>query len=536
VSSEPGKEDKLCFGLVIAGVVFFSVVTCYVNWVKMVSLRSTWPYDLAIFDHLAYTHARGARTFYLFFAPWFDVADHIGPSIYRLSQFRLILLFVAQFYRLWASPVVLMLCQSVLIGVGAIPLYWLAARTGKRPKLGLLLAGSYLLHPAICQMGFNDFRTIALGVGPALFALLFHLERRTVPFLVASLVMLSCRQEYVFLLAAFPLVNWRSFSSRRDLLVWALAPVGLAVAWAVIVNIYFLSAFGCPWRVLAERVGGAPTEAVFSKLVERVPIFLRVTLLPGLLALLRPETLVLALPSVIYTDKLFWPAFPMHNLQHLSIALVLVNWGFTTGVCGLWPKIEKRRGHALGARAILVSGALLSFLHFGWGAAKAYLVGGVPRYPSLERISRELPEDATVMAAKGVLPLLSHHHRVLTYQGLPYGAKETPPETELRQMVAELVGICDLVVTQEGVEWINELAVRSGRYLPVQVIEADQTQFVREVEPGIEMPTRRPTRYYAFVAREDAERPTDPDRRLQEILRWDEMADRRRRWADVLVH
>jgi hypothetical protein len=150
-------------------------------------------------------------------------------------------------------------------------------------------------------------------------------------------------------------------------------------------------------------------------------------------------------------------------------------------------------------------------------------------------MDRELPEDATVMAAKGVIARLSHHHRVLSYQGLPYGHRVCPPEAELRRMVEELVSICDLVVTQDGDEWIDDLAARSGRYEPAQVIEADRSQFVQEVEPGVEMPVRRPVRYHFHVARKGAPRPENPDLRLQQILRWDKLGKQQRRWATILV-
>jgi hypothetical protein len=529
------RENRRYLWVVVAGVCLFAAATCAVNWVKLVSLRSTWPYDMAFFDHLAYTHARGANTIYMFYAPWFNENDHVGPSVFRICQFRLILLFIAQFYRLWSSPLVLMAFQSAFVTVGAIPLYWLGARMTERPRLGLLLAFSYLLHPAVCQMAFNDFRTLQLGMGPALFALWFHQERKAVPFLVACLLALSCRQEYVFFVAVLGAINWRSFSSQRDFLLWGLGPVGIALAWAVVVNAFYWFAFGHLWPVLAARVEGAPTEAVLSKVCDRLPIFMRTTLLPGFLALLRPEAFLLALPSVVYSNKLFWPAFPQHNLHQLSISMVIVFWAFATGVCGLWPKVEGKRALALASGILLATSAGLSFLHFGWGTARAYFAGGMPWYEKIAQIDRDLPEDATVMAAKGVIARLSHHHRVLTYQGLPYGSRFRPPDAELRRMVEELVSVCDLVVTQAGDEWIDELAARSGRYEPAQVIEADRTQFVKEVEPGVEMPVRTPIRYHFHVARRDAPRPETSDLRLQQILRWDQMDKQRRRWATILV-
>jgi hypothetical protein len=86
-------------------------------------------------------------------------------------------------------------------------------------------------------------------------------------------------------------------------------------------------------------------------------------------------------------------------------------------------------------------------------------------------------------------------------------------DTELLRIFAELVAICDLVVTEPGEEVLDALAWRSGRYSPPQIVN----------------------QFHIFAAKENAPRPPNPDARLQEILHWDQMGTIKRRWAEILA-
>src|SRR5207247_2342497 len=120
------------------------------------------------------------------------------------------------------------------------------SRSGQA-RIGLLLAGSYLLHPAVLQMGFDEFHEIKLGLAPALFALWFFTNRQPLPFAIATLVMLACRAEYVFLLAFFGLLTWRLVPANDSRVRWIAASLVGAAAWAALTNVYFLYTYDRPW-------------------------------------------------------------------------------------------------------------------------------------------------------------------------------------------------------------------------------------------------------------------------------------------------
>ena len=509
-----GEKRRSCLLLVVACILMFSLSTTTMNWVKYVSLRSTDAYDLGFYHNSAFNEAQGRLTTYVLVKAFFDKQDHEGPSVFRSNHFSpMRVLLLPQLYRVWPSIITLFFLQSLIIGLGALPLFWFVSQRTGAPRLGLLLALSYLLHPAVLHMGFNDYRPIQLGLSLALFALYFHARRQPIPFGVATLLMLACRQEYIFLLALFGLINWRLASAPEHRLRWALGPVLLALLWAGLTNAYYLYFYDRLWPLRAYAGASRPLGTLLLSLLERLPIFLRIMLLPAVVGLLLPEAFVAALPFVAGALDVLWPAFPHDHLQHLSPALAAVFWAFAGGIVRLWPWLVQTRERVAWTQAVLLAAALLSFAQFGWGAAQAYLVGGVPRYAALTRLDASLPADATVMVPKDLLARFSAHTRVITHESLPLGTNASLPYLEMRAILIELISISDLVATQFGQEWLDALVMESGRFLPVQIVR----------------------RFHLYRARPDAPRPPDPDARLQAILGWDQMSQTKRRWADLRV-
>src|SRR5262249_22556857 len=159
---------------------------------------------------------------------------------------------------------------------------------------------------AILHQAFNDFRDPTLGIGPALLALWFHAEGRMLAFVLAALVMVGARSEYVFLLAAFGLLNLRMLRAQRRPWLWLALPVALAALWVVVTNAYYLYLYDIPWPILHQSVSLTP-DTMATRLAERLPTFARMMAFPGVVALGAPEALVLALPYFVHAGDVPWP-------------------------------------------------------------------------------------------------------------------------------------------------------------------------------------------------------------------------------------
>jgi hypothetical protein len=498
-------------GLVlVAAMLLFSLTTTYMNWVKYISLRSGRAYDLGYYNNTSFNTSHGRQITYLLVSAWFDEREHNGPSVFRGSHLSPIhSLLVPQFYRLFPSILTLMFLQSILLAIGALPLYWFAIERTGRPALALLLGLSYLFHPAILHLAFNDYRPIALGVGPALWALWCHATGRLLGMLIAALLMLSCRSEYVFVLALFGLINWRMGGSQARSMRSIAAPLFIAVPWAALTEIYYLQAYGRHWPLTEYAVSGRTVAERVATLWARIPVFLRIALLPAAIGLLVPEAFIAALPFVASAFRVFLPSFPHRDLQHLSPALVVVFWAFAGGTIWLWRGLFKPESRRIWLLGLLAAAALASFGEFAWSAAKTYLIGGFPRYEVISTINDSIPADATIVVPLDLVARFSDHTRVLTHQRLPVDTTSGLTSDDFSEILEGVISVADLVATERGEEWIDEMVVRSGRY-----------------EPGLTVGS-----FQIFVARRDASRPEDPDAALQRILRWNQMSETRLKWT-----
>jgi hypothetical protein len=98
-------------------------------------------FDLGIYDQVVWNTLHGRPFFYTTTGqPLLHLSNHASP----------ILLLVAPFYLLYSGPEMLLFLQTAAIGLGALPLFWLA-----REKLTAGL--SALSHSANCQfVGFSS--------------------------------------------------------------------------------------------------------------------------------------------------------------------------------------------------------------------------------------------------------------------------------------------------------------------------------------------------------------------------------------------
>ncbi len=503
------RKHRLGLSAVIVGVVLFVAATTAMNWVKYVSLRSTYAADLGFNNNAAFIYAAGRDVTYLWIPSWFKPGDFEGPSIFRTVNFSPLRLGVLiPLYRLWPRITTLMAIQSLLIAVGAFALYQLAWERLGRPGPGLLLAGSYLAHPAILHQGFNDYRDPVLGIGPGLLALWFHAQGRMLAFVLAALVMVAARSEYVFLLAAFGLLNLRALPAQRRPWLWLALPVALAALWGVVTNAYYLYLYDVPWPILHRGVSVTPATMA-TTLTERLPTLAWMMALPGVVALGAPEALVLALPYAVHANSVTWPGFPPHDLQHLAPAMVAVFWGFATTVVRWWPVLSSNARRVAWTRAVLLVAAGASLAHFGVAVAREYFVGGIPMHPEIARLADELPPDATVLVPHELVARFSHHVRVIRSERIPT-PRRLRSDAERRQMLAAIVAVADLVAVKRDPA-LEDVVNASNRFRPAHEVSG----------------------FRLFILRDDVPRSATPDQDLQRGLRWTGLRPYQRRWVTL---
>ncbi|NJN94519.1 MAG: DUF2079 domain-containing protein [Anaerolineales bacterium] len=124
-------------------------------------------FDLGIFDYAAWNNLHGN----------FFKAEFIGVDSLFAIHFQPILLPLGLVFLLWSDAKALLLVQTVVLALGALPLYWLATEK-LNSWAGLVFAAAYLLFPALQGANLFEFHPVTLAAGFLPFAYWYLQQRR----------------------------------------------------------------------------------------------------------------------------------------------------------------------------------------------------------------------------------------------------------------------------------------------------------------------------------------------------------------------
>ncbi|KOG19574.1 DUF2079 domain-containing protein [Streptomyces viridochromogenes] len=271
----------------LAGVLFVGYAIVSVGRYRHLGQRS---WDLGIFEQVirAYAHLQ---------AP---VADLKGPGFNILGDhFSPVTALLAPLYRVFPSPVTLLVAQAALFALSAVPVTRAAARLlGRRP--GLAIGVAYGLSWGLQQAVDFDFHEICFAVPLIAFSLEALLARRWRAALLWALPLVLVKEDLGMTLAAIALVV--ALRARHDSVRAARYAIGVAVFGVVAVAVTLLlviPSFNSGgtydyWNKVSDSGGGGPFDGLDTKLRTLGWLLIPTT---GLLAIRSPLLLV-ALPTL----------------------------------------------------------------------------------------------------------------------------------------------------------------------------------------------------------------------------------------------
>ena len=214
---------------VIGGAVLFAAIYALLSWLKYRAYMDA-RYDLGNMVQAVYNTAHGhfleITTGDLKPRQMSRLGSHVDP----------ILALFALPWLVWPSPVMLLVAQAVIVATGAWPAYRLGTRVTRDPSAGALLAGAYLLYPALGFLVLNEFHPVALATPLLLWAFLYMDEDRWVRAAVFLVLAAACKETVPLVIAfmgAYFALRKRSLVAARRHGRWRIAWFAVAV-WVVI--------------------------------------------------------------------------------------------------------------------------------------------------------------------------------------------------------------------------------------------------------------------------------------------------------------
>ena len=389
----------------------------FFGWLRYASFHST-AYDLGFFDQVVWNAAHGHGLASSFLAYSF-FGQHFEPAL---------LLFVP-LYALHATPLWLLLGQSVALGLAVVPLFALA-RGFISERLAWLLVAAYLLQLAVSRTVAFDYHTEALAVPFVFLALLALKNRCPRLFIAAGILPLLCKEDGAlisFALGVFALLLFR----RRIAVVLS----AFAITWGAIVLLAIMPAYrhGMPGDLIAryQYLGASPAEVALHLFTQPgtvlahmatdgAPLALLLTLVGlGFLPLLRPW---LFLPALIPLGPGFLSADPDQARLAFHYGIGGVPLLIVAALLGLQRIAAGKRWSTAGARA-LVTGSVAVFVIFSpLPRALHTELPELSRQSSVKAALSQIPQGSSVAASTSLVAHLSERHVI---DELPCGAGHT---------------------------------------------------------------------------------------------------------------
>jgi uncharacterized membrane protein len=442
-----------------AAFVVYVIVFTTMNWQLYHGLLVPHGDSAMYEEHLwNITHGKGFRSY-------------LDQGLFLGEHIQVVHLLLLPLYALWPSHLLLELCESLALGAGAFPIFWITNRATGSRRCACFLAIAFLLYPPLqfldIAADLKTFRPISFGVPALLFALDQMERKRVKTTLLLFALALSAKEDYAIILgplglwiAAQPLLRRFSENSSAEATASDRRPLCAGLGLAVFAVAYLLLATRVvipSFRDGAElhyvgyfsKFGGTFGEVVTNMLTNPQLLFrelvtvgsgayLLALLFPlAMLPLLSPTRFAVAAPILgllCLNELIKLEPQPWHHF-HAPVVPVLF-WAAAHGAGRLlhqgpfWlARLSERLSHevpeympGLVLSLCLCFGAFVGSSPLGvrfWDPDSFYhwrsLYVPGPRTEAFARVLEQIPQDARVASTDFVHPRFTHHERSYDY-------------------------------------------------------------------------------------------------------------------------
>jgi uncharacterized membrane protein len=382
-------------------------------------------FDLGIYDQVVWNTLHGRIYFYTTTGqPLLHLSNHADP----------ILLLVALFYLFYSGPEMLLFLQAAAVGLGGLPLFWLARDKLESDFAALSLLLAYLLFPTLAVVTLWDFHPPALAVGFLMVAFYFLEKRKPVWFLVFAVLAMACK-EHIALVVAF--MGLYAIFRQRDWRLGALT-IGLAAAYFVVVMYWIIPTYSVTGDHIFlgyyDYLGDSPLEIIVTAITRPALVvdsllqpaklnYLHSVLAPfAYLPLLGLPVLLIGLPmfaiNLLSTNPAMYDAtggqYGADVAPWLAFGALYGVLYLRRGLDRLWPAARPWLSHVISLSLLVV--AIVWHLFYGYSPLSLNRPGWqVSDHDRLaERFMAQIPPDAPISAQSKLYPHLSN--RTIAYQ------------------------------------------------------------------------------------------------------------------------
>ncbi len=457
-SSQPPKSWRLqlrvqspWFMATLALIAIYVIVFTAMNWRLWFNLRIPHG-DSAMYEEHLWNlwHGQGFRSY-------------LDQGLFLGEHIQVIHLLLLPLHRIWPSHLLLELCESSALAIGAIPVFRMTLRSTGSARAACLMSAAYLLYSPLhfldIEVDLKTFRPESFCVPFFLFAFDALESGRLRRCLVLFAFALSAKEDYSIIitplgvwmaatswwaagkngqrLSAFgfrPSAGKEQFWAGCGLAIFGVAYLLLAILvvipWfrsgAELHYVRYFPKFGSTMGEVVKNMLTNPSLLFGELLTAKMMIYALSLLLPvGFLSLLSPGRLAVALPLFgILCLSEFAADGPHHHFHAPLVPIVF--WATSVGVGCAGVVLRSQKADTF-ARQFVVSCALMSGLFFSMSPAGITfwdphasmslwkLYARDPGAAHFDAVLEQIPLDAKVASTDFVHPRFTHHARSYDY-------------------------------------------------------------------------------------------------------------------------
>ncbi len=348
------------------------LICCYILYFTVASFLRyknfyTGRFDLGNMDQTVWNTIHGNI---------FQLTNPDGTNnVSRLSQHAdFLLVLLAPFYLIWEDPRMLLLIQSIVIGLGAIFIFLIAKNTFKEKSISIAFVFSYLLYPAIGDSNLYDFHSDSLIPTFFLGAFYFLKKKKYIWMTIFLILAGLCKEEIWLLISIFGI--YVIISKKKRILGGIISVLSLILFFLLFLVIIphfhngahfafsYYSDFGTTPSQILKTIVLSPNKT-FSTLLapDRLLYLSQLFMHVGFLSIFAPLYLIIPLPELLLNLLSTKPELHEIYYQYTGPITPFVFISFLNGVFYLKNKLKLPSNKLIATVIILL--ALISSYFFG---------------------------------------------------------------------------------------------------------------------------------------------------------------------------
>lgn len=415
------------FYYMLAAIGIYSVLMSYLSIIRYESFSAS-VYDLGIMIQTVWNTSHG----------WIlQESVNMGYPMMRfwMAHWEFIYLPIALVYRLFSHPYTLLILQTVIVSLGAIPVFYLAQDKLKNGPIAFAFSLSYLLYPAIQNANICDVHGVTFAVPFLLFAFYYLQKRRIGLFALFSVIAISCREDSALLI--FMMGIYAFFILKERKLGIIVAIVGFSWFFIWYERMAIRSMLGLPEFVIME---GAESHWDHLAKIKDDPLYLVKFLAKKyniryffylfgpvlLLSFFSPSTLLIAAP--MFAINLISSYYYTHDVEHYYSATI-APFIFISAIYGLknvqdYFRIRyNKRMKWLRAAPILIMASTMFFFFIKSNVFDAGKWKITDHHRIIKKIIKEIPQEASLSVDSRLAVHAAERHELYAFNDHAYDAE-----------------------------------------------------------------------------------------------------------------